>query len=364
MRDKISDYYDSNDEIGLDGMEAEEYEAENMAPLPRNSSTKVLREEFFYIPGLIDLFPPDRFGRLSIIRLLRAPSGAPSFFTATPLLLKVYCNLEDEEIEEVLAAREIWFKERTTLRDQLDPMLYASLGRFSWRESGTYTILIGQQEKQERPTRRLAVSFERFDVTGAADNNVKLIEKDKERCFFLADRLKSTLVINGDGRDLALLREEGIRTTDAFICLTGSSETNILTCLLAKKLGVKKTVAEVENIDYTDLAENLGIGTLINTKLIAAANIYRYTINVNVKHLKFVTFSEAEVFEVTVEPGAKITGGTLAELDFPDNANVGGIIRNGEAIIAKGDVRIEAGDDVVIFALPSAVKKVLRMFRK
>ena len=180
----------------------------------------------------------------------------------------------------------------------------------------------------------------------------------------LADKLKSTLVINGDGRDLTLLREESIRNTDAFICLTGSSETNILTCLLAKKLGVKKTVAEVENIDYTGLAENLGIGTLINTKLIAASNIYRYTINVNVKHLKFVTFSEAEVFEVTVEEGAKITGGTLAELDFPDNANVGGIIRNGEAIIAKGDVRIEAGDDVVIFALPSAVKRVLKMFRK
>ena len=171
-------------------------------------------------------------------------------------------------------------------------------------------------------------------------------------------------MINGDGRDLSLLREEGIRNTDAFICLTGSSETNILTCLLAKKLGVKKTVAEVENLDYTDLAENLGIGTLINTKLIAAANIYRYTINVNVKHLKFVTFSEAEVFEVTVEEGAAITKGTLAELDFPDNANVGGIIRRGEAVIAKGDVRIEPGDDVVIFALPSAVKKVLRMFRK
>lgn len=176
IRDKISDYYDTNDEVALDGMEADEYEAENMAPLPRNSSTKVLREEFFYIPGLIDLFPPDRFGRLSIIRLLRAPTGSPTFFTATPLLLKVYCNLEDEEIEEVLAAREVWFRERTTLRDQLDPMLYAALGTLSWRESGTYTILIGQKEKPERPTRRLAVSFERFDVTGASDNNVKLIE--------------------------------------------------------------------------------------------------------------------------------------------------------------------------------------------
>ena len=131
LRDKISDYYDTNDEIGLDGMEAEEYEAENMAPLPRNSATKVLREEFFYIPGLIDLFPPDRFGRLSNIRLLRAPTGAPTFFTATPLLLKVYCNLEDEEIEEVLAAREIWFKERTTLSAPRAALPFPSSGSTS-----------------------------------------------------------------------------------------------------------------------------------------------------------------------------------------------------------------------------------------
>ena len=170
--------------------------------------------------------------------------------------------------------------------------------------------------------------------------NVKIIEKDREKCILIADKLKSTLVINGDGRDLALLREEGI------------------------KLGVKKSVAEVENIDYIDLAENIGIGTLVNTKLIAASHIYRYTMNVDVKHLKFLTFSEAEVFEVTAEPGSKITRKTLADMNFPENATVGGVIRNGDAIIAKGDVQIEAGDKVVIFALPSAVKKVIKLFQK
>ena len=115
-------------------------------------------------------------------------------------------------------------------------------------------------------------------------------------------------------------------------------------------------MAEVENIDYIDLAENIGIGTLVNTKLIAASHIYRYTMNVDVKHLKFLTFSEAEVF--------KITRKTLADMNFPENATVGGVIRNGDAIIAKGDVQIEAGDKVVIFALPSAVKKVIKLFQK
>lgn len=194
--------------------------------------------------------------------------------------------------------------------------------------------------------------------------NVKIIEQDREKCFLLADKLKSTLVINGDGRDLSLLREEGIKNTDAFISVTHSSETNILSCLLAKKLGVKKNVAEVENIDYIDLAENIGIGTLVNTKLIAASHIYRYTMNVDVKHLKFLTFSEAEVFELVAEQDSKITRKTLAEMRFPENATVGGVTRNGDAIIATGQVQIQAGDNVVIFALPSAVKKVIKLFQK
>lgn len=194
--------------------------------------------------------------------------------------------------------------------------------------------------------------------------NVKIIEKDREKCIQLADKLKSTLIINGDGRDLSLLREEGIKNIDAFISVTKSSETNILSCLLAKKMGVKKSVAEVENIDYIDLAENIGIGTLINTKLIAASHIYGYTMNVDVKHLKFLTFSEAEVFELVPEEGSRITKAELKDMHFPEDATIGGVIRGTETIIAKGDVQIKAGDNVVIFALPSAVKKVIKYFQK
>ena len=194
--------------------------------------------------------------------------------------------------------------------------------------------------------------------------NVKINEKDREKCIQLADKLKYTLIINGDGRDLTLLREEGIKNIDAFISVTKSSETNILSCLLAKKMGVKKSVAEVENIDYIDLAENIGIGTLINTKLIAASHIYRYTMNVDVKHLKFLTFSEAEVFELQAEAGSKITRHQLKDMNFPEDATIGGIIRGNTTIIAKGDVQIQAGDNVVVFALQSAIKKVIKYFQK
>ena len=140
-------------------------------------------------------------------------------------------------------------------------------------------------------------------------------------------------------------------------------QTKILSCLLAKKMGVKKSVAEVENIDYIDLAENIGIGTLINTKLIAASHIYRYTMNVDVRHLKFLTFSEAEVFELKAQPGSKITKYSLQDVHFPDDATVGGVFRGDETIIAKGDVQIQAGDTVVIFALQNAVKKVIKYFQ-
>jgi len=193
---------------------------------------------------------------------------------------------------------------------------------------------------------------------------VKIVDNDINRCNRLTELLDDkTMIINGDGRDMDLLIEEGLKNTEAFVALTGNSETNILACLAAKRMGVSKTVAEVENIDYIDLAENIGIGTLINTKLIAASHIYRYTMNVDVRHLKFLTFSEAEVFELEAQPGSKITKYSLQDVHFPDDATVGGVFRGDETIIAKGDVQIQAGDTVVIFALQNAVKKVIKYFQ-
>ncbi|TAJ12503.1 Trk system potassium transporter TrkA [Marinilabiliaceae bacterium JC017] len=192
--------------------------------------------------------------------------------------------------------------------------------------------------------------------------NIKLIEINKERAARLADQLENTLVINGDGRNLELLKDEGIQKMDAFVAVTGNSEVNILACQLAKKLGVKKTVAEVENIDYIDLAENIGIGTLINKKLIAASYIYRYTLRANVSHVKCLTATDAEVLELIAQPGSKVTKNPLRKLSLPKDVNIGGIIRGEEAIIATGDTQILPNDRVVVFALPSGISKVEKMF--
>ncbi len=192
---------------------------------------------------------------------------------------------------------------------------------------------------------------------------IKLLEVDKEKSIKLAEKLNNVLVINGDGRDKALLKEEGIHKMDAFVAVTGNSETNILACLLAKKMGVKRTIAEVENIDYIDLADSIDIGTMVNKKLLAASYIYRFTMDADVNHCRWLTVSDAEVMELVAKPKSKITKGKLRDLDFPDDANIGGIIRNGKGFIADGNTQIEAEDRVVIFTLPSAIKKVEKMFK-
>lgn len=192
--------------------------------------------------------------------------------------------------------------------------------------------------------------------------NVKLIEKDRQECTLLADELNNTLVINGDGRDVELLRQEGLAKMDTFIAVTGSSEVNLLSCLLAKKMGVKKTIAEIENIDYINLGENMGIDTIINKKLVTASRIFKFTMSAEVSTMKCLTGSDAEVLEFKAKPKSKITRNRLKDLNFPKDAIVGGIIRGNNSFIAKGDTRIQADDRVVVFAMPAAVKKVETFF--
>lgn len=191
---------------------------------------------------------------------------------------------------------------------------------------------------------------------------VKLIDINLEKCQTLAETLEETLIINGDGRDGNLLAEEGLQNMDAFVAVTGNSETNILSCLLAKKIGVMKTISEVENMEYINLAENSGIDTIINKKIATASRIFRHTMNPNVTQVKMMTGTEAEVIEYNVPENARITDGPLRLIDFPKDAIVGGGIRNYKSFIATGDTLIKAGDKVVVFALPSAFDKLNRFF--
>lgn len=192
---------------------------------------------------------------------------------------------------------------------------------------------------------------------------VKIIDNDINRCNRLTELLDDqTMIINGDGRDMDLLIEEGIKNTEAFVALTGNSETNILACLAAKRMGVDKTVAEVENIDYIGMAESLDIGTVINKKMIAASHIYQMMLDADVSNVKCLTFANADVAEFTVPAGARITKNLIKDLGLPKGTTIGGMIRNGEGVLVTGDTQIQPGDHVVVFCLSMMIKKIEKFF--
>ncbi len=192
--------------------------------------------------------------------------------------------------------------------------------------------------------------------------NVKLIEKNKDKAFDLADELPNALVINGDGRNVELLEEESLESMDAFIAVTGNSETNIMSCLVAKSKFIKKTIAMVENMDYFQLSHSIGIDTLINKKLLAANNIFRHIRKGEVVALMRLNNLNAEILEFVVKPDSRVTGSVIRELDFPKTATIGGVIRDGEGIIALGGFEIRPGDRVVVCCLPEGIPKIERLF--
>lgn len=192
---------------------------------------------------------------------------------------------------------------------------------------------------------------------------IKVIEINREKCEKIADKYGKALVINGDGRDFKLLKDEGIDKMDAFVATTGSSETNILMCHLAKSFGVKRTVAEVENLEFTGLAEKMDIGSVINKKLNAASYISKFTLNAAISKVKCLTASDAEVYEFIARNDTRITDKPLKNIGFPEEAVIGGYIRNGTGYIANGDTLIQDGDKVVVFTLPSGIKKLEKFFK-
>ena len=195
--------------------------------------------------------------------------------------------------------------------------------------------------------------------------NVKLMEHDVERCDILNDQIddQRVMVINGDGRDLQLLNEEGIHTTQAFVALTRNAETNILACLTAKRMGGRKTVAGVENLDYVNMAVSLDIGTIINKKAIAASHIYQMMLDAEVNNVRFLMTANADVAEFTAHPESKVTKKRVFELGLPNGATIGGLVRNGEGHLVSGGTQIEAGDIVVVFCYNVRMEKLEKFFK-
>ena len=194
--------------------------------------------------------------------------------------------------------------------------------------------------------------------------DVKVIEMNPERCEYLNDILDNdkTLIINGDGRDIPLLTEEGIKNTQAFVALTGNAETNILACLTAKRLGVRKTVAMVENLDYASMAESLDIGTIINKKAIAASRIYQMMLDADVMNVTFLMSANADVAEFIPKEGSKVTRKPVKDLGLPPGMTIGGLVRDNVGMLVSGNTQIQAGDAVVVFCHGQNMKKIERRF--
>ncbi|MDR0394949.1 MAG: Trk system potassium transporter TrkA [Tannerella sp.] len=188
---------------------------------------------------------------------------------------------------------------------------------------------------------------------------IKILETSREKCIRIAEQVPdNVLIINGDGRDTELLMQEGIQSTEAFVALTENSSTNILACLAAKRFGVTKTIAQVENIDYIPMAEKLDIGSVINKKLIAASHIYQFLLRADVSTMKCLAFANADVAELIARPNSKITRKKVKDLRLPRDMTLGGLIRDGEPLLIEGETQIRAQDHVVVFCLDSAMKKL------
>lgn len=207
---------------------------------------------------------------------------------------------------------------------------------------------------------RIAVRL--VSLIGSKNYDVKILERDRDKCAYLAERCPEAEIIHGDGRDIEVLRQEGVEATDAFIALSDSSETNILACLSAKEMGVKKTIAEVENIQFISEAENLNIGTIINKKLLASSRIFQILLDSDANDSRCLALTDAEVSEIEAKPRSKITRAPVRDLHLSRDLTIAGLVRDGRGMLVDGSTTICAGDRVVVFCLDGSLHKVERLF--
>tara|TARA_Y100000992_G_scaffold291691_1_gene248359 strand:- start:1262 stop:2602 length:1341 start_codon:yes stop_codon:yes gene_type:complete len=197
------------------------------------------------------------------------------------------------------------------------------------------------------------------------ENNfrVTLVEKDKATCEQMANILKKTLVINIDGHDVKMLEEEGLTEIDALISVTADSEMNIMTSLVGKSHGIKKTIARIENFDYINLSQSIGINTLINKKIIAADNIFKFVRKGNVSLVANLHGADAEIIEFIVKDSSKITKSPINKLNFPNSSKIAGVIRNGNPIIPFGDFHLKENDKTIVFSLTESIQEIEKFFQ-
>ena len=337
-------------------------------------------KEIFIDMGIDYLFYPEQIAAREVINLLGHTSSTEYVEFAAGKLSMVAFRLEltspllgrtvidpeytDEDLEYRVVA--IVRGSQTIIprpdeRFEEEDMVYAIT-----RHSATQQVveLSGRREMEIRNMMILGGSRIGVRIANELQNkvNIKLVDYDADKAFRLAERLDKTLIINEDGRDTEAMMEEDLAGMDAFVAVTGRSETNILAAMLAKRMGVKKVIAEVENINYITLAESIGVDTIINKKLVTASNIFRFTMTTDVQAIKCLTGSQAEVLEFIVKPNSPATKSCIRDLGLPEDSIVGGVVRGDRVFIAVDETRINAYDRVVVFAMPDVVMRVAEFF--
>lgn len=330
--------------------------------------------------GIDSLFYPEKIAATEIVNLLKQNNASEFMnYSHGKLQLIVYrleeCSpMVDRTVAELRERTQNLFRSVAISRDGRT-IIPKSATRF---KTGDVVYLVSKKEGMEQAlslSGKPKVTIRNLMILGGGrigemvarsmekqTENIKLIEIKPEKCGHLSEILDKTLVINGDGRNSDLLLEEGLKDMEAFVAVTSSSETNILSCVVAKRMGIPKVIAEVENFEYIKLAEEMGVDSVINKKLITAGKIFRFTLSNKVRSIKVLNGTDAVVLEFIVNTNSKITTGRLKELNFPDEAIIGGFVRGNESFIADSESTIRPYDQVVVFANPDAVDKVDKFF--
>ena len=332
-------------------------------------------KEIFIDMGIDYLFYPEQIAAREVINLLGHTSTTEYVDFAAGKLSLVAFKLEltspllgrkiiDEDMDEDVEYRTVAIvrNSRTIIpgpedRYEEDDMVYI-IARHHAAQS--VVELGGNSQVDIRNMMILGGSRIGVRIANELQNkiNVKLVDYNSDKAYRLAEMLDKTLIINEDGRNTEAMLEEGLSNMDAFVAVTGRSETNILTAMLAKRMGVKKVIAEVENLNYINLADSVGVDTIINKKMVSASNIFRFTMSTDVLAIKCLTGSDAEVLEFIVKPNSPATKAPIKELGLPKDVTIGGVVRGEKVFIASGNTEIAAYDRVVVFAMPSAISRV------
>lgn len=326
--------------------------------------------------GIDDVISPESLAAREIKRLLKEVAVTDSFEFEKGLLQLIGVNIDSKSplkgksmLEVAKINPDQSFMTVAILRDNETIIPYGDTcfeendhAYFIAQPDGVEKLLFLTGKKKEGVKSIMILGGSRVGFHAAkllsSRYNVKIIERDSQKCFELADQLPDAMVINGDGRNVDLLEEESINEMDAFIAVTGDSETNIISCLVAKKMGVKKTIAMVENMDYIHLSQSIGVDTMINKKLIAANFIFRHIRQGEIVSIASIHGVDAEILEFEVQETSKITRQELRNLEFPKSAIIGGVIRDGKGLTTPGNFKFEPKDRVVVLSKLECIKKV------